>query len=277
MNFINCSNQLSPDIMRKTVAFWSENSYQHISSLLKAPQGTTAVLQDEFKEKLQNYYQKFKEINDLYKSQNHRLPIKPEHFFKLNENFIKLLERIKFEGFSGYPILQQSIFHYIYEQRYINAIFGIKNSVGFVLITEFFAPFNAYPLSCIYNQMYFWSIIGAMHPSLLLDTNAFYNAINGYSKEFLTQITNNFNKINFRLSSLRKPIKKNHLKEIFEDFQNLNLSILDFLLLVKSNNPKIYSYPTGVNLSTQFYNKVEHMINEHTLVKEINQNISRTL
>ena len=76
MNFINCSNQLSPDIMRKTVAFWSENSYQHISSLLKAPQGTTAVLQDEFKEKLQNYYQKFKEMggkhltgggNDFYR------------------------------------------------------------------------------------------------------------------------------------------------------------------------------------------------------------------
>ncbi len=276
MNFINCSNQLSPDIFRKTVAFWSENSYQHISSLLKSPQGTTAVLQNEFKEKLQDYYKKFKEINDLYKTENSRLSIKPEQFFNLNQNFINLLERIKFEGFSGYPILQQSVFHYIYEQRYINAVFGMKNSVGFVLITEFFAPFSSYPLSCIYNQMYFWSIIGAMHPSLLLETNAFYNAINGYSKEFLTEITNNFNKVNFRLSSCHKPIKKTALKEIFEDFQNINLSILDFLLLVKSNNPKIYSYPASVNLSEQFYNKVEHMIKEHTLVKEINKNIQQT-
>lgn len=277
MNFINCNNQISPDIMRKTIAFWSENSYQHIASLLKSPQGTTAVLQPEFKEHLENYYKIFKDINNIYKTPNKNLSVKPEQFFKLNEKFINLLERIKFEGFSGYPILQQSVFHYIYEQRYINAIFGMKNSVGFVLITEFFIPFSSHQFSCIYNQMYFWSIIGAMHPSLLLETNAFYNAINGYSKEFLTDITNNFNKINYRLSSLRKPIKKPLLKEIFDDFQSLNLSILDFLLLVKSNNHKIYSYPASVNLSAQFYNKVEHMIKEHTLVKEINENICKTL
>lgn len=277
MNFINCNNLLTPELFFKTVEFWSENSYQHIASLLKSTKGTTAVLQPDFKENLQIFYDEFKRINMLYKSPNQRLPSKPEPFFKVNENFIKLLERLKFEGFSGYPILQQPIFHYIYEQRYINAIFSMKNNSGNVLITTNFLPFQNFFGGCVYNQMYFWSIIGSMHPSLLMDTNAFYNAINGYAKEFLTNVCNSFNKIAFLLSDTKKPIKRFVLREIFEDFEKLNISFLEFLKLAKSNSPQIYSSPSTLRLSQDFYGKVEHMIKEHTLVKEINQNIKTKL
>lgn len=277
MNFINCSNNISPELFRKTVVFWSENSYQHIASLLKSPRGTTAIFQNVFKEQLEDCYNKFKEINSMYKTDNPRLPIKPDKLFAVNNSFIHLLERIKFEAFSGYPILQQSVFHYIYEQRYINAVFAMKNPIGFVLITEYFKPFDGKWLGCVYNQMYFWGIIGAMHPSLLMDTNAFYNAINGYSKEFLTSITNGFNKINFLLSQLKKPVKKQEMKEVFTHFKNLNSSMLEFLLLAKSNSPRVYSSPQTLKLSEDFYGKVQHMINEHTLVKEINANIEKML
>lgn len=274
MNFINCQNNLSNDLMIKTVAFWSENSFEHINSLLKSNVGTTAVLQPFFKEELQNLYEEFKKINQMYKQNNPRLLPKPAVFFKINQRFINLLERLKYEGFSGYPILQQSVFHYIYEQRYINSIFAINNAVGNVLITEYFYPFQNNIFSCIYNQMYFWCIIGAMHPSLLMGNNAFYNSINGYSKEFLTGVCNNFNLIAFKLSQLKKPIKKAELKEIFEEFEKLNTSFLEFLNLVKSNNPRIFTNAQNLRLSESFYATVNHMIGEHTLVDEINKGIN---
>ena len=274
MNFINCQNNLSNEVMIKAVTFWSENSYQHITSLLKSTQGTTAVLQPYFKEELQELYEEFKRINQMYKNKNGRLIPKPAVFFKINGRFINLLERIKYEGFSGYPILQQSVFHYIYEQRYINAIFAVNNPVGNVLITEYFLPFQNYTYSCIYNQMYFWCIIGSMHPSLLMGNNAFYNAINGYSKEFLTDVCNSFNKIAFNLSQIKKPVKKGALSEIFLEFKELNSAFLEFLKLVKTNNPRIFMNPQNVRLSEAFYSTVEHMINEHTLVDEINKNLA---
>lgn len=274
MNFINCQNNISNEVMIKAVAFWSENSYQHITSLLKSTQGTTAVLQPYFKEELQELYEEFKRINQMYKNKNGRLIPKPAVFFKINGRFINLLERIKYEGFSGYPILQQSVFHYIYEQRYINAIFAVNNPVGNVLITEYFLPFQNYTYSCIYNQMYFWCIIGSMHPSLLMGNNAFYNAINGYSKEFLTDVCNRFNKIAFNLSQIKKPVKKGALSEIFLEFKELNSAFLEFLKLVKTNNPRIFMNPQNVRLSEAFYSTVEHMINEHTLVDEINKNLA---
>lgn len=122
--------------------------------------------------------------------------------------------------------------------------------------------------------MYFWCIIGSMHPSLLMGNNAFYNAINGYSKEFLTEICNKFNLIAFNLSSLKKPIKKLAILPIFEEFKALNASFLEFLKLVKTNNPRVYINSQNLRLSEAFYATVEHMIKEHTLVDEINRNIN---
>lgn len=268
MNYINCKNNLSSETMIKTVAFWSKNSIEHIESLLKLTNGTTAVLQPYFKEQLVEILNDFKKINQMYSQNNSRLIPKPQIFFKINLRFINLLERMKFEGFSGYPVLQQSVFHYLYEQRYINAIFGMNNPVGNVLISCYFLPFQN-NLSCIYNQMYFWGIIGSIHPSFLIGNNAFYNAINGYSKEFLTDICNRFNLINFKLSQMKKPIKKTEIKPIFEEFKNLNGDFLEFLKLVKSNNLRIFITTPNLRLSEGFYSTLEHIILEHTLVRDI--------
>ncbi len=273
MNFINCSNQLTPDIMRKSALFWCENTVQHIYSLLKLSTGTTAVLQPFFKEELKKHFDEFKNIYESLKQNGQQI----NRFLRSNQNFINLLEKMKFEGFSGYPVSQQSIFHYIYEQRYINAIFSLKNPNANVLITFNFLPFYNQNTACFYNQMYFWSIIGAMHPSLLMGNNSFYNGINGYAKEFLTNITNEFGKIDFRLSSLKRNFKKGELSEIFVDFRNLNFSFLEFLKMIKQNSPKILTSQSVVRFSTDFYRGVEHMIAEHSLVEEINQNIAKIL
>ncbi len=274
MNFINCQNNISNAVYIKSVAFWSKNSFQHIDSLLKSANGTTAVLQPYFKEELNSISNEFKKIYQLYSQNNPRLLPKPAVFFKINSKFINLLERIKYEGFSGYPVLQQSIFHYIYEQRYINAVFVMNNPVGNVLITTYFYPFQNNLYSCIYNQMYFWCIIGSMHPSLLMGNNAFYNSINGYAKEFLTEVCNRFNLIAFKLTQMKKPIKRNELAPIFLEFKELNNTFLEFLKLVKTNNLRIFTNPQNLNLSQSFYGTVDHMIGEHTLVDEINSGLN---
>lgn len=276
MNFIDCSNERASLLFRKSAFFWTKNIAEHLNSLLRSTIGTTAVLDDYFKEELKKYSGKLLGLNESFKKSERPLAYYQE-FLRLNTALINLLERIKFEAFSGYPVMQQSVFHYIYESRYTNAIFGIKNTVGNVLITNYFLPFLNNGLSCFYNQMYFWSIIGGMHPSLLLNNNAFYNALNGYSKEFLTDVCNKFNNINYRLSSIKKPIKRDALTDIFKDFCTLNLEYMEFLKAVKQNSPKIFTSPNLSRLPESFYSSVDHQINEHNLVKEINTNIGKYL
>ncbi len=276
MNFINCSNEKSSAILRKTAIFWSENIAQHLTSLLRMISSTTAVLEDSFKEELKKYYEMLINLNENFKKSQMPMSYYQE-FLRINSGLINLLERIKFEALSGYPVIQQSLFHYIYESCYTNAIFTAKNTVGNVLITNYFLPFLNNGFSCFYNQIYFWSIIGGMHPSLLLNNNAFYNALNGYSKEFLTEVCNKFNNINFRLSSLKRPVKRKPLCVIFDDFCKLNIEYLEFLKAVKQNNPKIFISPNLTRLPESFYSAVDHQINEHNLVNEINSNIEKYL
>lgn len=274
MNFINCTASNSTDIMRNAVVFWSNNIAEHIKTLLRSYVGTTAVMEDMFKDSLKDYYEKFTAINKSFKGKALGMAHYSD-FLRVNTGFINLLERIKFEGFSGYPVLQQTVFHYIYESRYVNAIFGTKNMSVSPLITTYFLPFLNNTLSCVYNQMYFWSIIGSMHPSLLMGNNAFYNTINGYAKEFLTDICNSFNNICFRLSQTKKPPKRGIISPIFENFCGINNNYLEFLIAVKQKSPKIFTLPSSVRLPATFYEAVDHQVAEHGLVAEINGNISK--
>lgn len=276
MNFINCNGVQSPELVKKTVIFWCANSAQHINSLLRSAVGTTAVLEEEFKEQLRIFSDMFLKIKEALNSKQNNSSLYAQ-FLRANAGFINLLERIKYEAFSGYPILQQSVFHYLYEGRYVNSILGYKNSVGNVLVTTYFLPFLNRTAECVYNQIYFWSIIGSMHPSLIMQNNAFYNAINGYAKEFLTGVCNSFNNINFSLSSLKKPVKKTGLGIVFKEFSSLNKDYLEFLKAVKQTSPKIFTLPSAVRLPASFYEALDHQIAEHTLVTQINQNIGKIL
>ena len=275
MNYINCQNNISPALMRKTIIFWCENSIQHIGSLLSAFRGSGAVLNDEFLREIKEIELIFKSIFDEYSSSKTNLPTRPAILFKTNTRFIALLERIKLESVSGYPILQQSVYHYIFEQNYINAIFGVMVPQQTPLITVKFAAF--YNNNCIFNQMYFWSVIGSMHPSLLLNNSDFAAAINGYSKEFLRDTVNAFNNICFMLSSLPKSTNKNKLLKIFENFQQLNVSFLNFLESAYAGSARVYTSAASPRLSDSFYKSARHMIAEHKLVSELNESIAEIL
>lgn len=269
MNYINCKDICLPEDMRKAVEFWSANTVGHIETLLKLKGSSAAVMQPYFTKELEDLLISFKKISALYKEKDaFRLPVKPQLLFSENRKLINLLERMKFEGFGGYPYLQQTIFHYIYEQRYINAIFGVPNeTVG--LITVRFSPMGTHPLVCIYNQMYFWSVIGAMHPSLIMGNEKFYRTASLHTREYLTEITNRFNSICFSLSSLKKPPARAELKRVFEVFCALNSEFLRFLKLIKSGGSGIYAAGSPTDMPQSFYKSLDHIIGEHTLVNEI--------
>ena len=269
MNYINCKDACLPADMRKAVEFWSANTVGHIETLLMLKGSSAAVMQPYFTKELENSLISFKKINALYKNEDaFRLPAKPQVLFSENRRLINLLERMKYEGFGGYPYLQQTIFHYIYEQRYINAIFGVQNEAH-GLITVRFSPIGSYPFVCIYNQMYFWSVIGAIHPSLMIGNDKFYRSASLHTREYLTEITNRFNLIYFKLSGLKKPPVKGELKPVFDEFCRLNLEFLRFLRLIKENGGGIYAAGLPTDMPQAFYKSLDHIIGEHTLVKEL--------
>ncbi|MGN0493424.1 MAG: hypothetical protein ACI4F7_07230 [Acutalibacteraceae bacterium] len=276
MNYINCKDMCLPEELRNAVAFWAKNTVGHLETLLKLGGSSTAVMQPCFSSELNDLLSSFRKISELYSSKQARLPAKPQLLFSENRRLINLLERMKFEGFGGYPYLQQTIFHYIYEQRYINAIFGVQNE-NRGLITVRFSPIGGYPLVCIYNQMYFWSVIGAMHPSLMMGNERFYRSASLHTREYLTEITNRFNVICFELSSLRKPPVKAELKRVFDSFCGLNLDFLRFLRLIKANGGGIFAAGAPTDMPQSFYKSLDHIISEHTLVKELNEGMERSL
>lgn len=276
MNYINCKDICLPEDMRKAVEFWSANTVGHIETLLKLKGTSAAVMQPYFTKGLEESLYSFKKISRLYGGDNQKLSTKPQLLFAENRKLINLLERMKFEGFGGYPYLQQTIFHYIYEQRYINAIFGVPNeTVG--LITVRFSPMGTFPLVCIYNQMYFWSVIGAMHPSLIMGNEKFYRTASLHTREYLTEITNRFNSVCFNLSSLKKPPERAELKKVFEVFCALNSEFLRFLKLIKAGGSGIYAAGSPTDMPQSFYKSLDHIIGEHALVKELSVAMAQRL
>lgn len=275
MNYINCQKNLSPAVIRKTIVFWCENTLGHISSLLASFRGSGAVLAEEFLREIKEIELIFKSVFEEYSSNKANLPREPAILFKTNTRFISLLERIKLEAVSGYPILQQSVYHYIFEQNYLNAIFGVSIPPRSPIITVRFAPF--YNNNCVFNQMYFWSVIGAMHPSLLLNNSDFAAALNGYSREFLRDIVNNFNKVCFMLSSANTTVNKKILLKIFLNFQQYNKEFLNFLISAQSGSPKVFTSSVAKSFSSGFYKSIAHIIGEHKLVLEICEGIGEIL
>ena len=106
-----------------------------------------------------------------------------------------------------------------------------------------------------------------MHPSLLLNNTDFAEAINGYSREFLRDTANGFNKVCFRLSAVYK--NKKELTEIFKDFRQLNSNFLSFLISAQKGSARVFTSTVKPTLSDSFYRSAQHMINEHKLVGEL--------
>lgn len=273
MNYINCKQVLTPELLEETIKFWSQNSYQHIGVILNSYENTSAILSNTFKEELMRLQKAFisiyKKLDDIKNSKERSLILSA--FLHENQNLIKLLERLKFEGFNGYPILSQNIFHYIYEQRYINAILSNNSKDANVLITLRFKPFKNVKLSCIYNHMYFWSIIGAMHPAILMGISPANEVLPTHLRNKLTNIKNKFNAIAFILSNQKKPISSKEISDIFINFESVNNEFLKLLIDMQNGKEEVLPDIFNTVLPESFYGAISHMIAEHTYVKNLNK------
>ena len=272
MNYINCKKALTPELLEETVKFWAQNSYQHIGSILNSYTKDIPV-PNVFENELKRLKKVFTMIYDkcCNTKNTNELSLISAAFLHENKNFINLLERIKFEAFNGYPIISQSIFHYIYEHRYINAILSKNTPDNNVLISLYFKPFKDSTLLCIYNHMYFWSIIGAMHPAILLGISPANDVLPTALSNKLKNTTNKFNTIAFMLSSLEKPISTNELSDIFINFESVNDEFLHLLTDMITGKEKVLPDIFNTVLPESFYGSLSHMIAEHTYVNKLNK------
>ncbi len=272
MNYINCHGVMTPENLRQTIKFWSENSYQHIDSILSTYKINTQILSDNFKRELLRLKDVFTKINhecENIKNKNGIVLI-ASTFLNENKKFIQLLERLKCEGAGGFPLIFMNVYHYICEQRYINAILSKPDTDVNMLVSIRFEPFRNETMSCIYNHIYFWSVIGSMHPSLLLGIAPFESLVSQEAKQDLYEVRRRFNDIAYSLSDLKRPLHKNELYSLLEEFYSLNRNFLAMLTGILKCDSSIIQSTFIKALPEKFFNSVSHMIDEHLYAEKIN-------
>lgn len=269
----------------ETIRFWAKNSYEHIEVLLNSAKPNGAILYESFEDEMKKLYQSFQGIYDdlgeVKRDTNVYYMVK--RFLTINDRFGELLERLKFEGYNGFPILYEAVYHFLYEQMYIKEIFkplmyNRDANPQDVVINACFRKMGlgTNALQCIYGQIYFWSIIGAEHPSLIMNVtpDEMKQLPKNTIKEF-RRITNGFNSITYRLSSIYPKLNSKNLLDILEDFRELNRNFLGFLSQFK-NNPSYLPPFLKRQLPKLFFGVLEHIIDEHKYVEALCQKIMKS-
>ena len=205
---------------------------------------------------------------------NHNQFIILKSFIETNLLFIHLLERLKFEGYNGFPNLYELVYHSMYESMYVKELLErveyceCDDEVESVLIQAKFRDmgFGDDILDCIYSQMYFWSLIGAQHPSILMNVTPEEQSMlpKDTVKKFM-YFVNKFNECNFKLSSIYAKLNKNDLHREYVIFKELNKQFLEFLKSFEMNEEYL---PKEVKetLPEIFFGVWQHIIDEHTYV-----------
>lgn len=268
MKYINCMDKITEKILISTINFWSENSYQHIDVLINGHDGTGAELYPHFEKELEMISDSFKSIQKCANMSISKKDIMSlsKKFINVNNKFIKILERLRFEGFNGYPILFESVYHFTYEQKYANKLLEPMHNtckkqepISSIYKTTFQQGLmHTNTLKCIYTQMYFWSIIGGQHPSLIITIPGASSMLPDSIKTNFKDVTNKFNHICYDLSNVYySDLSKKSLYNIFQHFYMVNNEFLEILKDIRCNRPQ---------LPDIFYGVLDHIIEEHEYV-----------
>lgn len=262
-------------MLLEAIKFWSENSYEHIEVIQAASGPAGAILYQDLASQLETLHKSFKSIYDrLNKDYTKEDPAKViVEFLTTNDKLIETFQRIKFEGLNGFPILYEAAYHFLYEQLYINQIFkGVAINKSYppknVLINGEFRGIGLgnSVLECIYGQMYFWSLIGAEHPSLLMNvTTTEMDQLPKYTIERMITITNDFNNINYLLSQNYEKMNMKNIIPIFNKFKGLNEEFLG-LLKEMQVDPEYLPHALKSKLPKLFFGVMDHIMDEHTYV-----------
>ncbi len=288
MEFISCNNRLGNEVVSNTLKFWSQNSFQHIDVLLNSYKGTGAILHVHFQKE---FTRLFDEFQDIFKSlewmsNTQNLKRKLNSFLNSNKQFITALERLKFEGFNGYPQLYQTVNHFIYEQEYVNQIFRKLSGNNRMLRENSSVVFNTIfnrklydkgVLYCIYSNVYFWSIIGAEHTSIIATASPEEDALPQQTKNLLMEFRNNFNKINYMLSTIYPKLTRKNLYNVYSKFNTLNDRFLILLKNFQTRNSDIFPESIKTKLPPLFFDVLQHLIDEHKYIKSLDKSFTKYL
>lgn len=254
----------------EAIAFWATNSAQHIQVLLVSPQSVGAILYPSYNRKLESLAQDFQrianEIECTYPRNDRRLTAE---FLQKNSEFICLLQRLKFEGYNGFPTLYQAVLHFIYVAEYANdiiqavrprATYG-EPSVLYQMQMRRKGVGNT-PLECCYGQMYFWSIVGAQHPSILMTVTPDEEAaLPKTTRDGFTYFINRFNSINYELSNKYPKLNRKDLREINSVYLETYREFLNFLLCFKGDDA-LLPYSLRKCLPRIFFELLDQIIHE---------------
>ncbi|GKX29767.1 hypothetical protein SH1V18_22470 [Vallitalea longa] len=265
----------------ETVRYWARNSYQHIDVLINSAKPNNGVVYESFNNDLKRLYKSFHniydELADVKRDTNVYFMVK--RFLIANDHFMVILQRLKFEGFNGYPELYQVTYHILYEQMYVKEIFRplmITSDVNTdnVVINSNFRRMGlgTNPIQCIYGQIYFWSIIGAEHPSIIMNISP--NETKQLPKKIINEfnnITKKFNDVNYKLSNIYPKLNNMNILVVIKEFSKINEEFIRLLYSLKDN---IESLPNiKNNLPKLFFAILEHIINEHGYAKLLTEKI----
>ena len=260
MEYIDCANRLTDNIIRNTINFWSKNSFEHITSIMNLSKNSGGILYPEYEKNLKGLFDKYQNLyEDTSKSKNTNIYFLSKVFLDTNQEFICLLEKLKFEGFNGNAFSFEKLYHWLYEQKYakglILSVYPIKDKYceNLLFTTEFYKtnPFRTLN-KCIFTQLYFWSIIGAQHPNFILDENT-RNSVPEKIRISFDNTCASFNLIAFKLSNIINMQNKNELRPIYDFFKKTNDNFLYYLYDLKNYTSK----------------DLNHIISEHTYLKDL--------
>lgn len=271
MNIVNPNFLFTPQVVQQMLVFCSQNSYQHINALLGSYSGTGAELNSSFENALRKINADMQNIYSqaLAGTGNQQLT---RNFLSSNDALINLLERIKFESFNGYPILLQNTFHYLYEQRYFKLLFlDTQNSYNVLITTKFNAEPKLSKTYLLYNNLYFFAIIAALHAGTLLHNKQFIHVTSPEVKKTLIDYANSFNSLDYSLTSQRQAMTPAILNGILAKFKPLNEGMLGLLNNIKERSPKIFQSTSYVTLPQSFFDGIDHMIAEHDMMKKASE------
>ena len=258
-----------PEDIAEALAFWTRNSYQHAEMMIEFYEGSEAVVEDYFRDELYRLLEVFRTLSE--RAQKEGLSFAEERtlandYTVANYDFLTMMNRLKFEGINGYPYLMMLLSHIVYEQRYTNGIFSYAGAQN----NNYIYGQSEAPSNCLYAALYFFSIINAQHPSILLTIEPFTEAITEELMLALIGLINAFNAINFRLSSLGNNVSDDALLPILEDFQKENRNLLSVLERILNAAPGVYRNGFAPEeLPSIFYMITQHFIEEQQLAEQI--------
>ncbi len=252
----------------EAIAFWSMNSYQHIDILLKSVANQGVTIYPVFEQSLEVLSVTFQRIaKDIKNGPTHNHPVLTREFLLKNRQFIHLVERLNFENFNGYPLLYETVLHFLYEAKYADGTMQGTNSMPLlgpqsVLYHIKFRErgFGHNDLECIYGQMYFWLVIGAQHPSLLMNVTA-KETVPQVIKNKFTYFVTRFNDINYELSNLYPKLNRDSILEIHCTYEKVYVEFFSFLMDIKENDLLLHESLKN-SLPPIFFDVLDHIIDE---------------